>query len=96
MLLKCSRSALTDELSKVVLHAIATIRSGFGDHGLHMPHVSLHPCRAAGTTAAAGDIPPGFKELREGRARILLQTGNEVFYNEAQVRVTNVLNRWLQ
>ncbi len=85
-LLKWSRSALTDELSGAVRHALAAIRSGFDDHWLHMSHVSLHARRAAATTAAAGDIPPGFKELREGRARILLQTGNEVFYNEAQAR----------
>jgi hypothetical protein len=30
-------------------------------------------------------VPEGFKVLQEGKARIL-QKGNDVFYNEAQVR----------
>ncbi|KAG2487113.1 hypothetical protein HYH03_014226 [Edaphochlamys debaryana] len=46
---------------------------------------------AAGAAAGAGGsadagpaIPPGYKVLQEGQAKIL-QKGNEVFYNEAQV-----------
>lgn len=47
------------------------------------------PVAAEAAAPAAAEpepaVPEGFKILREGKAKIL-QKGNDVFYNEAQVR----------